>query len=283
MNIALTVTIARDVILESTVIELQRRLRARHEARRLRSRWRAAVRWRLKERGLPAWIHHRRHDLPQERQHHQRWYNWIFELFSRFASPNQEDPAWKLQYGPRQKRLNIDALSDADWNAAALETGAPLSKLVPETLRIRRRVTMDRPPGVPLSNRPTIEIGHGLQIPTSQSLTHFRLGGMLALLSNFAAAVSVGAQTEPGITPNVESNNVSTLQGEEPSTIVVEKRHEEVDVRRAAPLGVPLSMSTTFQEDDHNTEASLEIDAKHLVKTRLYLAFSLFIIFWLVR
>src|SRR5260221_371201 len=119
-------SIARDVILESTVIEFQQRFRAQQHERRLRSRWRAAVVWRLRERGHPIWVHHHSHGPPEEHPHHDRWYDWLsrmIESLSRFVSRKQEDPAWRLQRGSRQRRLNIEALTDADWNAAALETG----------------------------------------------------------------------------------------------------------------------------------------------------------------
>lgn len=46
MNVALALTLARDAILESTVIELEHRLRIRQHEQYLRSRLKAAARWR---------------------------------------------------------------------------------------------------------------------------------------------------------------------------------------------------------------------------------------------
>lgn len=283
MIIGLGVIIARDVVLESAVIEFQRRLATQRHERRLRSRWRAAVRWRLREQGLPVWIHDHNHGLPEEHPHHHRWFDWLsrlFESFARFVSRGHEDPAWKFQYGSRQKRLNIEALSDVDWNAAALETGAPVCKLVPEALRMLRRDSAERPHGVPLSNRPTIDNGNGVSSP--HSLTHFRLGGMLAILGNFAIAVSHGAPTEADAPQN--TNDGTTPQPEAPTTAVDENSNEEEpSLRRSAPLGVPLTITATINEDDFHTEASLEKDAQQMIVARLFIAFSLFLAFWLVR
>jgi hypothetical protein len=141
---------------------------------------------------------------------------------------------------------------------------------------------MNRPPGVPPSDRPTIELGHAL--PTTHSLTHFRLGGMLAILGNFAMAVSTGPQTEPDNAQNTtESDDDAVPQPEASNTARAEKgREAEPNVPRSA-LGVPLAIYPTIQEDDHQSEASLEQDAKQMLNTRLCIAFSLFLVFWMVR
>jgi len=274
MNIALAVTIARDVILESTVIEFQQRFRAQQHERRIRSRWRAAVIWRLRERGLPTWVHHHSQGPPEEHPHHDRWYDWLsrmIESLSRSVSRKKEDPAWRLQRGSRQRRLNIEALTDADWNAAALETGAPLSQLLPEEVRMRRQDSADRSPGIPPSNQR--EQGR----PMPHSLTHFRLGGMLSIVGNFALAVSNG-EKEPDQDTR-DSDDVPTP----PEVPDVERGQEEESNPPKAPPGVPLSISTSIQEDNYYTEARLEMDAKQMFTARLCIAFSLFFTFWLVR
>jgi hypothetical protein len=282
MNIALAVSIARDVILESTVIEFQQRLRVQQHERRLRTRWRAAVRWRLRERGLPIWIHHHSNGPPEDHPHHDRWYDRcsrMFESFSRFVSRKQEDPAWRLQRGSRQRRLNIEVLTDADWNAAALETGAPLSQLIPEEVRMRRQDSADRPPCVHPFDQPTVENGHGH--PTPHSLTRFRLGGMLGMVGNFAMASALGEKAPDTSQETTDSKDIPTPQ---PSSTVVEKSdEEESNPTRAVPHGMPLTISTTIQEDDRYTETSLEMDAKQMLTARLCIAFSLFFTFWLVR
>ena len=45
-----------------------------------------------------------------------RWYSWILRLGHRLLrsiSSEERDPTWKFQLGPRHKRLNLEALTDA--------------------------------------------------------------------------------------------------------------------------------------------------------------------------
>jgi hypothetical protein len=105
---------------------------------------------------------------------------------------------------------------------------------------------------------------------------------MLAILGNFAIAVSHGAPTEADAPQN--TNDGTTPQPEAPTTAVDENSNEEEpSLRRSAPLGVPLTITATINEDDFHTEASLEKDAQQMIVARLFIAFSLFLAFWLVR
>ena len=274
MIIALAVAVARDAILESAVVAFRQRVLVRQHERRLRSRWRAAVSWRLRERNLPTWVHHHQ----EESTYDGRWYYWILRLGHRLfrsISSEERDPAWKFQSGPRHKRLNLEALTDADLHAAALEAGAPLSKLVPEALRTNG----NSPPTVPLSPRPTT-IEHGQGIPTSMSLTHARLGGMLAVLGNFAMAVTPAANANAAEEiPNATATSAVVNEGETNND-----DHEAMSDHppRSASYRVPLTMTATMHDDDHSMEASLAEDAKHLFYTRLGIALLLFFIFWAV-
>jgi potassium channel subfamily K len=279
MNMALALGLARDAILESSVVELQHRLKIRQRERRLRSRWRAAVRWRLREQGHPIWIHHHRHE------HGDHWYDLITRIrdkFFRYTSSDLEDPAWKLQYGPRHKRLNVEALTYEDWHAAALETGAPLSRLVPEELRVSRRRTPTT--GYPLSQSLTIE--HGQGFPSSMSLTHFRLRGMLALIGNFAMAVTYSTSFPSGSPSDIEISGVqdnathphNVALHDEREGISNDNEDQQMEDARLTH-GVPL---TAIHENDVLMEERLEEDAKYLFYTRLSIAILLFLVFWMV-
>jgi len=172
----------------------------------------------------------------------------------------------------------LEALTDADLNTAALEAGAPLSRLVPEELRINR----NSPSGVPLS-RPTIE--HGQGAPTSLSLTHFRLGGMLAVLGNFAMAVSAhGANTDTAEDNSDEKNTppeIAVVNEGEASNNEQEAISDYPP--RFSSRRVPLTITATISEDDRSMEATLTEDVKYLFYTRLGFALLLFFIFWAVR
>jgi hypothetical protein len=286
LNLALALGLARDAILESSVVELQYRLKVRQRERRLRSRWRAAVRWRLREQGHPMWVHHHRHEYLARDIHGSRWYDWITRIrdkIFRYAPRDSEDPAWKLQYGPRHKRLNVEALTYENLHAAALETGAPLSRLVPEEIRIRQSTTI----GIPLSQRPTVE--HGQGFPSSMSLTHFRLGGMLGVMGNFASAVAYGASDNPTDTDVVANLEVQDNMRQPDNTTLPEERdrihngNEDQQMAEVPTSPTGLTTTATIHEDDVSMEESFEEDAKYLFYTRLSIAILLFLVFWMVR
>lgn len=224
------------------------------------------------------WVHHHRH----ERGNH--WVTKIRDKLFRYTSSDLEDPAWKLQYGPQHKRLNIEALTYEDWHAAALETGAPLSRLVPEELRVSRRRTPTT--GYPLPERLTIEHGQGLT--NSMSLTHFRLGGMLALIGNLAMAVtysslfpSGGPSGVPVENPGVQDNTThpdNVALPDERERISNDNEDQQMEDARLTH-GVPL---TAMHENDVLMEERLEEDAKYLFYTRLSVAVLLFFVFWMV-
>ena len=289
LNLALALGLARDAILESSVLELQHRLKVRQRERRLRSRWRAAVRWRLREQGHPMWVHNHRHEHFARHVRGNHWYDWIMRIrdkIFRYAPTDSEDPAWKLQYGPRHKRLNVEALTYGDLHAAALETGAPLSRLVPEEIRVPRQSPTI---GSPLSQRPTMEHVQGL--PDSMSLTRFRLGGMLGVMGNFAGAVAYGASESPfdadvvgnlDVQDNMTQPNNTTLPDER-DRIYNGNEDQQMGEVPTSPTGhVSLTTTATIHEDDVSMEESLEEDAKYLFYTRLSIALLLFLVFWMV-
>ena len=220
------------------------------------------------------WVHHDRH----ERGNY--WITRIRDKWFRYTSRDLEDPAWKLQYGPQHKRLNVEALTYEDWHAAALETGAPLSRLVPEELRVSRRRTPTT--GYPLPERLTIEHGQGL--PNSMSLTHFRLGGMLALIGNLAMAViystssgSPSGMENSGVQDNTTHPDNVALPGER-ERISNDNEDQQMEDARLTH-GVQL---TAIHENDVLMEERLEEDTKYLFYTRLSVAILLFFVFWMV-
>jgi len=292
LNLALALGLARDAILESSVVELQHRLKVRQRERRLRSRWRAAVRWRLREQGHPMWVHHHRHEYLARDIHNihgSRWYDRITRIrdkIFRDAPRDSEDPAWKLQYGPRHKRLNVEALTYENLHAAALETGAPLSRLVPEEIRVRQSTMTGS-----FSQRPTVEHSQGL--PSSMSLTRFRLGGMLGVMGNFASAVAYGASDSPS-DPDVVANLEVQDNMRQPDNITLQDERDRIcngneDQQMGEVLtspsghGIPLTTTATIHEDDVLMEGSFEEDAKYLFYTRLSIAILLFLVFWMVN
>jgi len=148
LNLALAVTLSREALLEAAAVGFQKRLnaaKAREREQHILSRWRAAVRWRLRSKGLPVWIddhvEERNERVGHVRRHY--WYSSLLRFWRRMWDEvwrEWEDPAWKFAYGPNQTRLNLEGLSFSQLETAALETGAPLSELVPKgMLKLRNR------------------------------------------------------------------------------------------------------------------------------------------------
>ncbi len=221
------------------------------------------------------WVHHHRHEY-FERHVHGNWITRIRDKLFRYTSNDLDDPAWKLQYGPRHKRLNVEALTYEDLHGAALETGAPLSRLVPEELRVPRRS--------PTTGYPRLTIEYGQGLPSSMSLTHFRLGGMLALIGNFAMAVTYSTSFSSESPSFIENSGVqentthpdNVALRDERERISNDNLNEDQRMEARPTHGVPL------MENDVLMEERLEEDAKYLFYTRLSIAILLFLVFWMV-
>ncbi|KAF8970415.1 hypothetical protein BDZ97DRAFT_1791260 [Flammula alnicola] len=243
----------------------------RERERNIRTRWRAAVRWRLRAMGLPTWVDDRDEERQQRvgvlrRRRH--WYSWLRRVWRRLRDEvwrEWEDPAWKYVYGPKHKRLNLEPLSEAQLETAALETGAPLSELIPKGLKLRDDES-DDPPNSPNPSSGSA-MDAGLRPP---SLTHVRMGGMVTLLGNFAVAVTRGPFGGPqnSLTPN-DSEETATEEGFRPSG-----------------HGIPLtsSLTMTMQDDEgdgNNIAESLEVVKRNAFYARLSVALTLFVVFWM--
>ncbi|KDR68339.1 hypothetical protein GALMADRAFT_256966 [Galerina marginata CBS 339.88] len=281
LNLALAVALTRDALLESAAINFRARLKAveaRQRERHIRSRWRAAVRWRLRAKGCPTWVDDRDEERKLRvglRRHH-HWYSWLRHVWRRLWDElwrEWEDPAWKYVYGRRHKRLNLEALTEAQLKTAALEAGAPLFELVPKGLKLRGSVANGQATDdvtEPNPWFPTSDTG-GNSIITPP-LTHVRMGGMITLLGRFALAVTHGIQHEPQNTP------ISTDDGDEPGP------YDDTYTPTTAGRGVPFTRTmtmTTMQEDVGSLAESLENEERNAFRARLTVALTLFIVFWM--
>jgi hypothetical protein len=264
MNLALAVALSREVLLEAVAVGFQNRMKAakaRERERHILTRWRAAVRWRLRSKGLPVWID----DLAEEREgriglrqtHH--WYTSLRRFWRRLLDEvwrEWEDPAWKYVYGPNQTKLNLEALSHSQLQTAALEAGAPLSDLVPKGLKLRSREVARHSPSSQFSSSDASS--------HPPSLTHVRIAGMISFLATFAVAVTHEAFKED---PAADNSSEATHEGS-----------------KTIQNGVPLtkSMTMTLQDDHIDLPKSLEIEERNAFYARLGVACILFVIFWMV-
>ena len=253
LNLALTVALSREVLLEAAVAGFRERikkLRAHQRKRHIRNRWKAALKWRLQAKNLPLWIANDcvvepRHD---SRHHHNRLWTLVkraFTAWKKLLRMSEDLPC----YAPSDKQLNLKALTEAQLEAAALEAGAPLADLLPSRLE------------------PSANDAGNMDIQPQPPLTHMRMGGMISLLGQFAIAF---AHSEANVDNEAVTNNddgEDFIQGEKP----VRER-----------LGVPFTRTVTTQDEEPFLQ-TLEAEEKFAFIVRLSIACLLFIVFWAVR
>jgi len=160
--------------------------------------------------------------------------------------------------GPRHKRLNVEALTLAQLEAAAMEAGAPLASILPPNFILSDE---DNAAGGWHSSEP---VGGGGGTGGSP-LTHVRLGRMLALLGNFALAIGHGEHVDHIHNEEDDTGEDDTID------------QEDGDSYHGVPLTYTMSM------DPDVFDATVEAEEETAFYARLSVAFLLFFLFWLVR
>ena len=227
LNIGIAVAMCRETVLEGLEIGYRKRLRKmrkrRREARRFRkweTRWKRAIIWRLKEKGLPIWVddtHYTHegmkftgipgiHDQEGEENRMRRWLEGMGLVSTRLPT---DDERRHVRGHPRNKHLNIDALSAQQLEAAALEAGVPLEMFTdPSGRPTMKRHESDestapngsQPQPQPQPSSPHAEHGRPLHhVPSSsgwpshpQTPTHAQIGRMAAMITQVAVAATGG-------------------------------------------------------------------------------------------
>ena len=187
LHIAVAVSYAREALLEGIVLSLQHRIlgvRRRERDRRVRARWRDAVQWRLRAQGSAIWVDRPGTDLITAAP---RWslseVGRRIRLIVGWEADHDHNCEGSHRRG-RRRRLHLEALTEAQLHAAALEAGTSLHKLLPP----------DYIPASPLRDTnhyadPSTSVGYQrLQPP----LTYTRVGGMARLVTAFAHTVGYG-------------------------------------------------------------------------------------------
>ena len=155
INLGVAVGIARETVFERLQVSYQRRLakirRTHQEHRRWRiweRKWKRAVEWRLKEVDADTWIT----DLTEESEsmmgiakEESKWarvlfinriFHTSFKEYEHHKYFREEGEVRGITYGYPGTHLNAEALSSAQLEAAAVESGVPMSVL--RALRRRR-------------------------------------------------------------------------------------------------------------------------------------------------
>ncbi|KAI0360452.1 hypothetical protein OH77DRAFT_1555853 [Trametes cingulata] len=237
INIGVAIAMCRETILEGLEIGYRRRLRdmrqRRREARRFRrweARWERAVEFRLREAGLPVWVSDK-----EEREDDGRvrflgllpgvtsrmpFFRRIGTTIKRTATLTSVESRLT---GHRGMHLNVNALTNAQLEAAALEAGVPLEMFLDLGDR-RKDEHTGQDEDLPARSRsqdggsgivPVLARTHAVHAfrdtmasgwPShAQTPTHAQIGRMAAMLTKFAVAVAGRYAHAPGMVPDVVS------------------------------------------------------------------------------
>ncbi|KAK7685004.1 hypothetical protein QCA50_011839 [Cerrena zonata] len=277
LNIGIAIGMCRETILEGLEVGYRKRVRRmrlrRQEARRFRrweARWRKAVEWRLKAKGLSVWVpdqHLDNEDVhfvglegPQDGAGETHWVKKWFETIGIWKPPLHNHRHTRGH--PRGKHLNVDALTPQQLEAAALEAGVPLEMfLISEesyhpaklhrggnsSLITRRRSHSPEPDGLEHSRFGTTFGLH--RTPSAngwpshpQTPTHAQVGRMAAMITKFALAVTgthirmVGHTSNQGFHPqkhNIPEGEVRQEANGDASTSV---SHSKAQSNSEAPV-----------------------------------------------
>lgn len=223
LNLGVAVGVARETIFEQLQVSYQRRLaRIRknyQEHRNWRSwerKWRKAVEWRLKEIPADTWVFDLADDSESTSDSAREESKWarLLSIFRTFRESFKHEEHHKLfrdegeirgtNYGHPGTHLNVEALSRAQLEAAAVESGVPLCVL--RALR-RRRAYMSRTHTITSQSSASSRqywrrwfTSQQEPLPTERPTTEFMRGleDMAGVLTKFAIATTgVGMNKMP--------------------------------------------------------------------------------------
>ncbi|KAF5356550.1 hypothetical protein D9758_008291 [Tetrapyrgos nigripes] len=167
LNLALAVSLTRETVIEALEVSYRKRMevvgnrrRRMHWARRVGRRWMSAVSWRLRESGKDVWVWddevelHEEDDDVEAPSLFQKLFRPVIKCYRFFRrsiphlvdralpyqgtwEPSDKSPLWDIPH-PHGMHLNLEALTDSQLEAAAMEAGVPLVELVPEKVWEKR-------------------------------------------------------------------------------------------------------------------------------------------------
>lgn len=265
LNLALTVGLTRETVLEALEVSYRKRVksvrlrrRATQWEKRVGERWRAAVDWRLREAGQPVWVK----DDPSAGTR-----SLIIRLFDKiwhWRTGRGKYFRYNHSFGvgdrshPFGMHLNLEGLRAPQLEAAAMEVGVPLRTLLPPGFRPKSN--RDEKEGTPDGTQP--EASEPRPAPPNFDdipLTHARVGRMAVLLGNFAFAINKSsfakfAQRAPRISIPEEDDAQKKL------------RHQH-----------------SLTEKYESVRASMESEERRAFYARFTVVWMIFIVFWMAR
>jgi potassium channel subfamily K len=297
-----TVTTTRATVLEAMEVGYRLRMKAVREKRRataqrkrVMSRWKRGVGWRLRKLGVPVWVKEesKRGRLESVRywveNTAEKWLGWSIKLA-------QGKEAFHPHHG---MKLNLEALSFQQLQAAAMEAGVPLPELLPPNFKMKKPGT--RKGGDGESIRTCTDGGQDLNANEKPedtvhyedtTFTHATLGRMIAMLGRFA--LTIHANGIPGPSPAVTVNNGEkkfNLQPITPRGVGLGSRTSTMTLDHTLTMD---HRTNTINSDDRKTgwsfteayesyKDTVDQEERKAFLARLIIALSLFLVFWMVR
>ena len=314
LNLGVAVAMCRETILEALEVgykkratKVKERWKEAKQRRRVEARWRRGIEWRLKEMGMPVWIHEgdwngQRTDGGRSvvKRMTIRWQN--SPRFLRRAAEwagftNRKIGHSQSMHRPSGMQLNLNALTHAQLEASALEAGVPLSTLLPVGFIPAAEETSAHNANTDTAANSSASPGwihHPLashfenvfRPAQARTLTHAKLGGMSALLTRFGVAAVHTHATAPDEPPHdgpptqinkpaskavFSGTTLNNLQIDPSPTIEVDQDLSHLDFN---PMPTRPSDNVVLE-----TMQALDTKAFYL---KLIIAWSLFFIFWAV-
>ncbi|KAJ8087654.1 Potassium channel [Marasmius tenuissimus] len=282
VNLALAVGLARETVIEALEVAYRKRLgdvRERRKRgnwrRRVGVRWREAVEWRLREMEREVWVLD-----AGDKDSGKRWWTGVVKDLDRFTFMWAREGERELYDGrilyrhPHGMHLNLEALTDAQLEAAALEAGVPLRELLPPEFWKRRR---EQRCGGGRSDPnwwsiPILQAQRDVDME-EVPLTHARLGRMTAMLGSFALAVGRSGVWARGADAK-NDGKVNSLSA---------KSRPKLPSSRSTPIQAR-TLRRGMSEDFARYRATTagEDAERKVFWTRFTVAWVLFIVFWMV-
>ncbi|KAH9887203.1 hypothetical protein C8Q73DRAFT_255695 [Cubamyces lactineus] len=257
INIGVVIAMCRETILEGLEVGYRRRMRdmrqRRRDARRFRRwevRWQRAVEFRLREAGLPVWVSDKEqeddgvsvhaHYLIPNVTRRMPFLERVGLTIKRSATLNSVESRLTGHHG---MHLNVNALTNAQLEEAALEAGVPLDMFLDLGERANERRSHQNGNEGPLKSAedhggiaPALARTHAAHAfrdnivsgwPSHpQTPTHAQVGRMAAMVTKFAVAVAGRHAHAPGMLPDVvdeerghavnDGEHITPTEGEAP-------------------------------------------------------------------
>ncbi|OJA20014.1 hypothetical protein AZE42_05864 [Rhizopogon vesiculosus] len=277
INIAVVIGMVQETVREGLHIgylqrlqDIRERRRVAQRRKRAEKRWRSAVIWRLREKSAPVWI--RTHDS------HSHSHSLLVKVTRKFCKAAERTPHSTRRR--RGMRLNLEALTHSQLEAAAMEAGVPLDTLLPPSFyEAQMENERDNADDLEIARIPPWSIPHpvygaNMRGERQWTLTDQRLGAMAALLTRFA----VGFSRERGeVVPQATVDNVSSPIGD-----ATTKNEDESGGDQGADSSTVFTTTSSNDDVSNDYLAMVANTEKQALYVRSIFAWSLFVVFWVV-